>query len=398
MLIKAGEIPEVFNQDELFGILKGMIESGDMSVNCDGALVSEGIQLPTIPNSVERYVEFLEGFKALNHCKHMTFTRDGCQRFDPSILSAAYHFLSPYIKAKGVPSKGINAVFIGGDYQETWIGLHNDYCQTFLFPVLGKKKMYMWHPDYFSNIEELMYEGFNGTCLGKINITQYKKDALIFDMEAGDLLYIPPHWWHYNLLDQSQPTITISLGLFTHNDDIDYIKTVLNTLEKKTTETECSSYFFNEKVNSERIIDNFEQEFGPTLEKLRNSLLCDYVHKHSFKGFVAVEQYLAEVTDSNTAYRLPSYCTICYQKQENNDILLFLSGKQYRFPYCETTLKTLETLNCGQPVTFDERSQDLYSILKQHRRLAPAMNEVTAEKATEFGNFQCSGDKNYPKP
>ncbi len=54
----------------------------------------------------------------------------------------------------------------------------------------------------------------NGVCLGHVDTAPFHSDAVLLEVEQGDILFIPPLWWHSNELEEAETSITLSFGLF----------------------------------------------------------------------------------------------------------------------------------------------------------------------------------------
>jgi hypothetical protein len=102
--------------------------------------------------------------------------------------------------------------------------LHNDSCDTFLFPLYGKKRMMIWRPEYFDAMALEKKSALNGVCFGHIDIGPYAKDAVIHEVSAGEILFIPAGWWHYNKLEDLETTLTLSVGMFSHGTAQEFCK------------------------------------------------------------------------------------------------------------------------------------------------------------------------------
>ena len=209
---------QLLRKNEIFKLLMREIKGGSVTVNADGK-IRQSAKLGDNEIAVEQYERFLRDAVENNSCEEITFTSDYCLKNGCSVTQAVRLFFEPFYSNRGLTFPGVNAVVIGGCYKSTWIGLHNDHCDTFLYSALGRKKMYIWPPSYFEPASQPLVQGLNGDCLGHVDVSGELKDAHCFDVKAGELLYIPAGWWHYNLLSSPQPTLTLSLGLFSESQN-----------------------------------------------------------------------------------------------------------------------------------------------------------------------------------
>lgn len=204
-----------FTLDEVFRLARNIVKSQDMTVNADGEMLKQPV-VPEFPVDFEGFEAFVRCFAAQNNARGITFTRDYCLKYSSTVSAKLRAFADGYTKRYGVPYPGGNAVFIGGRYSSTWIGLHNDSCDTFLFPVYGRKRMMIWPPDYFKSMALEKKSALNGVCFGHIDISSYAADAIVYEVAAGEIFFIPAGWWHYNKLEELETTLTVSVGMFSH--------------------------------------------------------------------------------------------------------------------------------------------------------------------------------------
>lgn len=201
--------------DDVFQLARRVVESEDMTVNADGKMLDQPA-VPAFPKTFDGFEQFVRDFAVLNDADGITFTRDYCLKHSTTVSTKLRAFTHGYIERYGMPFPGANAVFIGGRYRSTWIGLHNDSCDTFLFPLYGRKRMMIWPPDYFDTIALEKKPALNGICFGHIDISRYAADATIYEVAAGEIFFIPAGWWHYNKMEELETTLTLSVGMFSH--------------------------------------------------------------------------------------------------------------------------------------------------------------------------------------
>ncbi|AZF01550.1 hypothetical protein C4J95_4115 [Pseudomonas orientalis] len=208
-------IEPLMSLEDAFELARNVVESGDMTVNADGRMLKQPA-VPGFPRAFEGFEQFVRGFAALNHAEGITFTRDYCLKHSSTVATKLRAFTHGYSERYGMPYPGANAVFIGGRYRSTWIGLHNDSCDTFLFPLYGRKRMMIWPPAYFDEMALEKKSALNGVCFGHIDVTPYAADATIYEVGPGEIFFIPAGWWHYNKLEELETTLTVSVGMFSH--------------------------------------------------------------------------------------------------------------------------------------------------------------------------------------
>lgn len=216
VVLEQGALMEqLLSLEDVFQLAKNIVDSGDMTVNADGKMLKQP-SVPEFPLGFDGFEAFVRRFAALNNADAITFTRDYCLKHSSTVAAKLRAFTHGYIERYGMPYPGANAVFIGGRYRSTWIGLHNDSCDSFLFPVFGRKRMLIWPPTYFKNMALEKKSALNGVCFGHIDISPYEADAIIYEVAAGEIFFIPAGWWHYNKLEELETTLTLSVGMFCH--------------------------------------------------------------------------------------------------------------------------------------------------------------------------------------
>lgn len=216
VVIEQGALIEpLLSLEDVFELARNVVESGDMTVNADGQMLKQP-SVPGFPQAFDGFEQFVRDFAALNDAEGITFTRDYCLKHSSTVAKKLRAFTHGYIERYGMPYPGANAVFIGGRYRSTWIGLHNDSCDTFLLPLYGRKRMMIWPPAYFDEMALERKSALNGVCFGHIDVSPYAADATIYEVEAGEIFFIPAGWWHYNKLEALETTLTVSVGMFSH--------------------------------------------------------------------------------------------------------------------------------------------------------------------------------------
>jgi hypothetical protein len=216
VVIENGALIEpLLTLQDVFQLARNVVESGDLTVNADGKMLDQPT-VPAFPEHFGGFEQFVRDFAALNDAEGITFTRDYCLKHSSTVATKLRAFTHGYIERYGMPYPGANAVFIGGRYRSTWIGLHNDSCDTFLFALYGRKRMMIWPPAYFDSMALEKKSALNGVCFGHIDVSPYADDAVIYEVAAGEIFFIPAGWWHYNKLEELETTLTLSVGMFSH--------------------------------------------------------------------------------------------------------------------------------------------------------------------------------------
>src|SRR5258706_3568245 len=287
-VFKRADLPiEVFTVEDGLEITRRIIAIKDVSVNGDGKLL-DNPQVPQPPTSIHEYESFLERLAAANQSSAITFTRDGFQRYYPEVMRIARHFLHGFFNRTGLPARGTSGVFIGGKYRSTWIGLHNDFCLTFLFPLVGTKRMLLWEPDYFEKMAMGRQKGMNGIVLGHVDIAPFESAARLFHVDAGDLFFIPARWWHYNKLAESSTTMTISLGVFPNSNARLFSETLIKNSVLTAAENLQISYLPRIDPAEVTTLNDvaLPAELETLINNIRSALRLNYLQRVTSASFV----------------------------------------------------------------------------------------------------------------
>jgi len=341
----------LFSFNDAFEIMNSIFENGDVCVNIDGQLKNNPVLLMP-PEKASKYNDFVNDLACANSCENITFTRDYCLKYSQSLADKIQDFTNPYTQKYGVPFDGINAVFIGGKYKSTWIGLHNDFCDTMLIPAVGSKRMNLWPPFYFKEKALIEEPSLNGICYGHIDITPYKEDAITIDVRPGETLFIPSYWWHYNDLDEPETTMTLSVGFFKNVDIKQSISKAFTTSLAMISKDYVYSNHrpipgghlsssLNEIELDKEIEDIFERaKFLFRLEVLRN---------HSSGGVIAGTKMAEEVPVLMSSQIIGRASCPTYLVKDMQPNLLVAGGEILAVKSSMKLHKFVEMINSGQP-------------------------------------------------
>jgi 50S ribosomal protein L16 3-hydroxylase len=141
------------------------------------------------------------------------------QALDPHIFAGACDFLSTIFQKTGIPPGGASMEFFCGNYRLTPFGVHKDEQEVITFVLSGTKRFLLWPFDTLRKVIGAPKSARERAFLPrrKIDITAYRKEALVIEGNPGDLLYWPKEWWHVAESDGSVTT-TLSLGIFPTGD------------------------------------------------------------------------------------------------------------------------------------------------------------------------------------
>jgi hypothetical protein len=84
---------------------------------------------------------------------------------------------------------------------KTAFGVHKDRNHNFLFPIIGRKRFYMWPGEALQS---------KPSVIGSMHYDEILGDGEVYDVERGSLLYIPPSYYHVAEA-KNQPWVHVSL-------------------------------------------------------------------------------------------------------------------------------------------------------------------------------------------
>jgi hypothetical protein len=87
----------------------------------------------------------------------------------------------------GWPGEKAKASVFFGNYKNTPFGVHRDGFGVFNFVLHGRKRILTWPPAFFEGKEDVS---------NRLAYEQYVSDATVFEGEPGDIIYLPPGYWH----------------------------------------------------------------------------------------------------------------------------------------------------------------------------------------------------------
>ncbi|MEY2233074.1 cupin-like domain-containing protein [Streptomyces sp. BF23-19] len=353
-VISLGELQgKIFPVTDILDLAAAVFQDGDVSVNADGSMLTEPKYSGRVPSTVADFEQFILETAAANDAESIILSKSYCLKYSDRVAMMARSFISGYVERLGIPDPGINAVLIAGHYKETWIGLHNDFCSTFLNPVYGRKKVMMWPPEYFDEVGLEKTLAVGGYRFGRVDVDPYAKDAVTFSVEPGEFLFIPANWWHYNRLPGRETSLALSLGIFADGTVRENSKRALSValesdLGKQTLEPWNGI--------SAGTIDSLESiELPNQLEGLmgaiRENLLIQMLARSSARGVIAGGSAFRDARPiaSDSILQGRSDAPVILLKQDDGSGLLFALGAIIKIRSAAQVEKFVSQLATGKP-------------------------------------------------
>jgi hypothetical protein len=347
-VLDATYFPEpLFIPEDGITLSQALFATGDLSINVGGRLREDAHLLPP-PTSIDEYPDFVNRLAAVNGSETITFTRDYCLRHSPRLANRIRSFVHKYVCQRGIPFPGVNGVFIGGKYRATWIGLHNDFCDTFLIPALGRKRMLLWPPPYFRDAPLLKEASFNGVCYGHLDLDPYRGSAQILPVQPGQILFIPAQWWHYNDLPSPELTMTLSIGVFNNARPIDLVQRAISAsmeLESSHEQHEASSAVRRGLISSDLAEVGVNLDADRIFERARHLLRLQALLASSSNGVLGCAQWRSAPRDLMTAPLKGREDSPLYLVSGEGSCLLVACGAARRFQCTSTLQKLVVSIN-----------------------------------------------------
>ncbi|WP_164417397.1 cupin-like domain-containing protein [Streptomyces salinarius] len=338
----------LFRTEDVLELGASIIKSGDVSVNVDGTLVKNPVMPDTPPATVEEFEQFLSELALRNNARAVTYTRDYCLKHSDRVAMMTRAFTSGYVERLGVPTPGVNVVYIAGRYEETWIGLHNDFCSTFLVPVYGRKKIMLWPPEYFADSEHDKKPALNGVCFGHVDVSPYASDAVVLDAGPGEILFIPENWWHYNQLPGLETSLALSIGIFSNGTPANSAKPAIDAVLRMPQ--------FSRRADShDRLPGGVIDSLGEVtlsaatqelLHAIRDSVAVQMVARSTSNGVIGGGGNIRAAADITpaTALRGRPDCPVILLRSGSDAGLLFALGSITKQPHIEQIAALVEHL------------------------------------------------------
>ncbi len=129
-------------------------------------------------------------------------------------------FTEELYKAVGFPNRFTEMGLYLGNYRKTPFGVHLDGCGVFSFPVVAKKTIRNWKPDYVASNPKLERS---------FKYAKHRSQSQVLTAQPGDMTYWPSKDWHVAESDGSF-SATWSLGVWVDQNGSHDISTILTAL------------------------------------------------------------------------------------------------------------------------------------------------------------------------
>jgi ribosomal protein L16 Arg81 hydroxylase len=113
-------------------------------------------------------------------------------------------FVKSLYTVTGWPGEKAKASVFFGNYANTPFGVHRDGFGVFNFVLYGRKRILAWAPAFFEGKEDPS---------NRLDYKRYANEAIVFEGEPGDIIYLPPGYWHIGE-GVSGLSMTVNLALF----------------------------------------------------------------------------------------------------------------------------------------------------------------------------------------
>lgn len=116
-----------------------------------------------------------------------------------SIWLSLRKFFATIAQYTELPAVSMGTDMFIGNYATTSFGAHKDNLDNFMFMLFGGRKMLLWHDDVW----KYQLGNPNDDSYTTTAYEAFRPEALVFDLQEGDLLYWPSSYWHVGENDGS---------------------------------------------------------------------------------------------------------------------------------------------------------------------------------------------------
>jgi len=242
-----------------------------------------------------------------------------------------------------------------GNYEQTPFGIHQDPANVFDFIVKGVKRIYIWPEDYFRDpFDKLLDSDF----------AVLRKDAMILEGEAGDILCWPPNYWHVGE-SIGNLSISASLSLIPAQLSNRIVNAIKNCIEqalgpslngdagfpRSTSEVEDSADMIAATVRqATRLLKRTPQNF-----ELIQSLQATWLNRMTSSGsHLAPPPLPIEILKDDYVVRGIPELPILWITTPDNQILCSANGHSFTLPAAPSVIRLLKELNSGAPLRVGE--------------------------------------------
>lgn len=191
---------------------------------------------------------------------------------------------------------GMNTDLFIGNYERTNFGAHKDQLSNFMFLVFGTRRMLLWSEHTWKKV-------LNNPDNNKLVVQNYepfREEAIVVEMEAGDMLYWPSEYWH---VGENDGTLSGSINIdYVESDSLTEVENVIGNSLTKIIRQESANhtknydrdYFHFEEDESAQMSlpDNITERYKLLIRHFANPQLftffleSEWLRKISAMGFI----------------------------------------------------------------------------------------------------------------
>lgn len=131
-------------------------------------------------------------------------TLNAAQEFDATLWRRTLNLFSGFFRAHGRPTSLLDAIIFIGDYGVTPAGAHRDPVGSFLYGVVGEKRVLLWERETWDALVDRDRENH-------LDFDALLPQALELRVGPQDLAYWPPRFHHVVLAEE--PTASLNFGM-----------------------------------------------------------------------------------------------------------------------------------------------------------------------------------------
>lgn len=361
-VLNAEEFKFQVTEEELFECILNASKNGDNSGKYPFSIWIDNLYISDFqhyaPKQSDKNIKgYADRITGVPPTKEFTYYQGRLQVHSDKLWYRARVFSEGLLRLVGLPTKGINLDTFIGRYSSTPRGIHTDAASTFMAIVHGHKKMLLWPPEFFNNINvEIKGTELHKTLMDFDYKTVLDK-AIVLDGDPGDILYWPSSYWHIGIADDPNELVAIiNFGMFFDEQSNAMItKFVTDALQNS-----LENYHKEPTYKSTQIETALEVEFKAlnNIREFINSSIPEtqlknqWLKRLSAVGFRHTPLPLDDDVEIDASTQFVIDLPVLIDKNEN-ELFIYANGHYLQVDYDPTVIKILDFVNSGNTFSIE---------------------------------------------
>ena len=289
---------------------------------------------------------------------------NSAQNYSDDLLKIIESLFSPLTERLGVPYGGFDITLFLGNYGFTPLGFHKDpigHKVTHFHLGPGKKEMYLIDSSLYENELRnitLSIDGFKG-CMAFNELIPH---SIKYEIEAGDIFYMPNGYYHVG----NSPDLSVAITIWHIEPTVRDIQNELNLklidkIFSSTNENLIKSgnpeNYFEQVMNEIKPILSYEDNYADLpLKEILPLLLREHFMELESNSFFISKSYPKNIVFEPVKDQL--FCRnepfkIVFEKLDQENALIFIRGHRKIFPYHIGMVPFIKDLNEGKTLSIE---------------------------------------------